>query len=104
VPQLEAALEAAFPGLATVTNSARGAMWSQWGVENLRTRVLQLPTPPDVFFVEFGLNDAVTYAWHGSEAGRDDGSTYAPCPSPAVARANLKYMLDRLAGSHPLCE
>lgn len=56
VKDLKARLEEKYPGLATVINSGKGAMWSQWGVENLSERVLS--HRPDMVFIEFAINDA----------------------------------------------
>jgi hypothetical protein len=39
VDQVRDALTTQYPGLCTVINSAQGAMWSKWGVDNLATRV-----------------------------------------------------------------
>ena len=83
---LRAALEERYPGLATVTNSGAGAMWSQWGVENLRERVVE--KRPDVLVVEFSVNDA-----------------YLPYDtSIEVSRLNLEYIVDRTLAAHPDCE
>ena len=41
---------------ATVINSAKSAMWSGWGVENLDERVISLD--PDLVILEFAVNDA----------------------------------------------
>ena len=56
VKQMEQVLVENYPGLATVTNSGQGAMWSQWGAENLSDRVLA--KNPDAVFIEFSMNDA----------------------------------------------
>lgn len=49
-------LQERYPGLATVINSAKSAMWSQWGVDHLSERVLAYK--PDMVFIEFAINDA----------------------------------------------
>jgi len=86
VEQVRAALAARFPGQVAVTNSGKGSMWSQWGVENLDERVLTLR--PDAVFIEFAINDA-----------------YLPYKtSVAGARANLEEMLRRIAAALPECE
>ena len=83
---LRAALEKRYPGLATVTNSGAGAMWSQWGVENLRERVLDKRS--DALFIEFAVNDA-----------------YLPYEtSVEVCRLNLEYIIERTLAAHPGCE
>lgn len=56
VEDLDAQLEKRYPGLATVINSAKAAMWSQWGVENLADKILI--HKPDMVFIEFAINDA----------------------------------------------
>ena len=53
---LEDSLSALYPGKAEVINSAQAAMWSSWGVENLRERVLT--EKPDMVIIEFAMNDA----------------------------------------------
>ena len=58
---------------------------SQWGVENLRERVLE--RRPDVLFIEFAMNDAYL-----------DYST-----STETCRTNLEYMIDRVVQSCPMC-
>lgn len=35
ISQLQQALDERCPMLATIVNSGKGSMWSQWGVENL---------------------------------------------------------------------
>jgi acyl-CoA thioesterase-1 len=86
VDQLAAALHDEFGDAAEVVNVGAGAMWSQWGVENLSERVLS--QSPDVVFIEFAMNDAfLPY----------DTSTEA-------CRVNLCYMLDRVKAALPRCE
>lgn len=75
VEQMRQVLMANYPGLATVTNSGQGGMWSKWGLENLSDRVLS--KNPDAVIIEFSMNDAfLTY-----ETTVDD------------ARANLTGMI-----------
>jgi lysophospholipase L1-like esterase len=86
VDLLSSELEKRYPGLTTVTNSGKVAMWSQWGVENLSDRVLS--KEPDALFIEFSINDA-----------------YLPYKTSVnVCRINLKYMIDRVAADYPDCE
>jgi acyl-CoA thioesterase I len=86
VAQLGEALGHAFPGLARVTNSGMGAMWSGWGVENLDERVIALQ--PDAVLIEFSMNDA-----------------YLPYEtSTEGARQNLESMIDRIIATRPSCE
>jgi len=76
--QMRDALNESYPGLVKLTNSGKGAMWSRWGVANLRERVLN--KNPDVVFIEFSINDAfLEYK-----------------TSVAEARENLTYMIDRI--------
>jgi acyl-CoA thioesterase-1 len=86
VPQLQQALEARFPGLVKVTNSARGGQHSGWGAANVEAGVVA--QQPDVVFIEFAINDAVT---------RFDLSL-------ETVRRNVDTMLDRIAAAHPRCE
>ena len=53
---LEDSLNMLYPGTVEVINSAQAAMWSTWGVENLRERVLEYK--PDMVIIEFAMNDA----------------------------------------------
>lgn len=83
VGQLQEALNAKFPGLATVVNSGKGAMWSKWGVDNLDTHVIA--KKPDTVFIEFGINDA----YLDYKTSVDD------------ARNNLMAMIDRILAAKP---
>jgi len=86
VPQLKAALDARFPGLITLTNGARGGQTSQWGREIVDTNVIA--HKPDVVFIEFAINDAVTRFHLSLEQVRD----------------NLDFILDRIASELPHCK
>ena len=82
---LEDSLNARYPGRAEVVNSAQAAMWSGWGVENLRERVLA--HRPDMVLLEFAMNDA-----------------YLPyATSVEAARLNLEYMVRRIRELYPGC-
>lgn len=82
---LEDSLNARYPGRAEVVNSAQAAMWSVWGVENLREKVLA--HRPDMVLLEFAMNDA-----------------YLPyATSVEAARLNLEYMVRRIRESYPGC-
>lgn len=86
VGQLKAALDAKFPGRATVINSGAGGMWSKWGLDHLDERVIS--KAPDAVLIEWSINDAfLEYK-----------------TSPADCRANLNTMLDRILAAHPKCE
>lgn len=84
--QLQEALDRKYAGLAKVINSAQGAMWSKWGVENLDERVIS--KAPDTVLIEFAINDA-----------------YLPYQtSTAECRANLETIIDRILDANPNCE
>ena len=86
VGQLTKALEAKFPGNATVINSGAGGMWSKWGLDHLDERVIS--KAPDAVLIEWAINDAfLEYK-----------------TSPEDCRANLNTMLDRILAAHPKCE
>jgi lysophospholipase L1-like esterase len=86
VEQVRCALDQRFPGLVRVTNSGQGAMWSRWGLENLKERVID--QQPDTVLIEFSMNDA-----------------YLPYEtSLEEARQNLIGMIERLAAALPACE
>jgi lysophospholipase L1-like esterase len=86
VPQLQATFDARFPGLVTLTNSARGGQHSGWGAAHVDSAVIALK--PDVVFIEFAINDAVT---------RFDLSL-------DTIRRNVDTLLDRIAAGLPSSE
>ena len=86
VPQLQATFDAHFPGLVTLTNSARGGQHSGWGAAHVDSAVIALK--PDVVFIEFAINDAVT---------RFDLSL-------DTIRRNVDTLLDRIAAGLPSSE
>ena len=86
VPQLRATFDARFPGLVTLTNSARGGQHSGWGAAHVDSAVIALK--PDVVFIEFAINDAVT---------RFDLSL-------DTIRRNVDTLLDRIGAVLPTCE
>ena len=86
VPQLQQTLDARFPGLVNLTNRARGGQHSGWGAANVDSAVVALK--PDVVFIEFAINDAVT---------RFDLSL-------DTIRSNLDTILDRITNALPACE
>lgn len=83
VAQTHAALDARFPGLLKLTNSARGGQHSGWGLANVDSAVIA--EKPDTVLIEFAMNDSVT---------RFELSL-------ATIRHNVDSMLDRIA---PQCE
>lgn len=82
---LEDSLNEFYSGKVEVINSAQAAMWSTWGVENLRERVLE--HKPDMVILEFAMNDAFLPYTTSIEA----------------ARLNLKYMVGRIRELYPDC-
>jgi acyl-CoA thioesterase-1 len=86
VSQLQERLESRFPGLVKLTNSARGGQHSGWGAANVDAAVVALQ--PDVVFIEFAINDAVT---------RFDLSL-------ANVQRNVDTILDCIAVALPECE
>jgi lysophospholipase L1-like esterase len=86
VPQLQATFDARFPSLVTLTNSARGGQHSGWGAAHVDSAVIALR--PDVVFIEFAINDAVT---------RFDLSL-------DTIRRNVDTLLDRIAAGLPSSE
>ena len=58
VSQSQALIEAGFPKLCTVTNSAQAGAASNWGLDNIDTRVIALK--PDTVLIEFSINDGYT--------------------------------------------
>jgi acyl-CoA thioesterase I len=86
VGQVKTDLEKKFPGLLTLTNSAKSAMWSKWGVDNLDEKILKLK--PDTVIIEFAINDAFT--------------KYATTVD--AARKNLETMIERIQKANPAAE
>lgn len=58
VLEMQDYFNAAYPGLVTVVNTGGPGQGSNWGVANLKTRVLD--HKPDLVFIEFSYNDAHT--------------------------------------------
>ncbi|HEY9533003.1 MAG TPA: SGNH/GDSL hydrolase family protein, partial [Mucilaginibacter sp.] len=70
----------------TTINSAKSAMWSTWGVQNLEDSVIK--KNPDAVLIEFSMNDAfLNYK-----------------TSVELAKLNLNYMIDRIKLYNPGCE
>ena len=86
VPQLQQTLDRRFPGLVKLTNSARGGQHSGRGATHVDSAVVIFK--PDVVFIEFAINDAVT---------RFDLSLDS-------IRRNVDSILDRIATVLPSCE
>lgn len=86
VPQLKEKLDARFPGLVTLTNGARSGQNSAWGREHVDSNVIT--HRPDVVFIEFAINDAVTRF----NLSLDE------------VRANVDAILDRIGTALPQCE
>jgi acyl-CoA thioesterase-1 len=86
VDQVQALIEAGFPKLCTVTNSAQVGAASNWGLENIDQRVIA--HKPDTVLIEFGINDA-----------------YTPYKiSVADAQKNLETMIKKVQVALPNCE
>ena len=86
VSQLQGAVEAAYPSLATWINSGGSGQASNWGVNNLQTKVID--QDPDVVFIEFSMNDAAETL----------------NVSRAQAIANLTTIRNAILAAHPDCE
>ena len=86
VDQVQALIEAGFPKLCTVTNSAQAGAASNWGLDNIDQRVIA--HKPDTVLIEFGINDA-----------------YTPYKiSVADAQKNLETMIKKVQVALPNCE
>jgi len=86
VDQVQALIEAGFPKLCTVTNSANSGSASNWGLDNIDQRVIA--HKPDTVLIEFGINDA-----------------YTPYKiSVADAQKNLETMIKKVQVALPNCE
>ena len=86
VSQAQTLIEAAFPKLCTVTNSAQAGAASNWGLDNIDARVIALK--PDTVLIEFAMNDGY--------------SIYKI--SIADAQKNLETMIEKVHTALPNCE
>lgn len=86
VKQVDDVLQKRYPGLLKVINSGGSGQWSDWGVKNLDTKVLE--KNPNTVFIEFSINDSVD---------RFEASV-------ELARNNLNNMIDRLLKQNADCE
>lgn len=83
VEGLRDSLNSRYKGKVSMYNAAQVAMHSDWGVNNLKERVLS--PGPDVVFIEFAINDA-----------------FLPYNiSLKVSALNLRYMIDRIRTENP---
>lgn len=86
VDSVRKALNQKYPGLITVINSAKSAMWSTWGVQHLEDSVIA--KKPDAVLMEFSMNDAFL----NYKTNID------------LARLNLNYTIDRILLANPDCQ
>ncbi|GAA4094656.1 SGNH/GDSL hydrolase family protein [Mucilaginibacter panaciglaebae] len=86
VDSVNRALNKKYNNQLTTINSAKSAMWSTWGVQNLEDSVIK--KNPDAVLIEFSMNDAfLNYK-----------------TSVELAKLNLNYMIDRIKLYNPDCE
>lgn len=85
VGQLKQELNKRYPNLVKITNSGGGGKYSEWGVTNLQTKVIDLK--PDAVFIEFSVNDSCERFNLSVEK----------------AKANLEEMIDRIQKELPKC-
>jgi lysophospholipase L1-like esterase len=86
VPQLQQELNKRYPGKALVINSGKSGKASDWGLENLESRVIA--RRPDTVIIEFAMNDA-----------------FQPYKiSVKKAQSNLENMINRILETNPDCE
>jgi acyl-CoA thioesterase I len=81
--RLQRLLNAKYPGLASLTNNGLGARDSNWGVDNLQSRVLELR--PSAVFIEFSINDAANM-------------------DMAKSRQNIQTMITKIRAVSPDCD
>jgi len=86
VKELEGILNKRYPKLVTSINSGGSGKWSQWGLVNLKSRVIM--KKPDTVFIEFSMNDSVE---------RFDCSV-------KKSKKNLETMIDMILKSNSKCE
>ncbi len=92
VRDLEAWLEARYPGLARVINNGQSGKASRTALAFLEENVLA--HRPDTVFLEFAVNDATTY--------EPDNLDYSILPEESVA--NLNRLIDRILADNPSTE
>ena len=85
VKQVEQVLNERYPELVKLTNSGSPGKYSNWGVQNLQRRVIDLK--PDAVFIEFAMNDSVAKF---------------NCPLEK-AKTNLETMITRIRTDLPDC-
>ena len=86
VDQLDEVFNQEFPEQVNLVNGAQGGANSDWGVKNLKDKVLR--HRPDCVFIEFSINDAVAVRRTSVEH----------------ARNNLNLMIDQILEKNPSCE
>ena len=86
VDQLQEVFNQQFPGQVNLINGAQGGANSDWGVKNLKDKVLR--HRPDCVFIEFSINDAVAVRRTSVEH----------------ARNNLNLMIDQILEKNSACE
>ncbi len=86
VGQLRKTVDGKYPGLATWINNGGSGKASDWGLKNLKAKVID--QKPDVVFIEFSMNDAAPKL----KVSREQ------------ARENLFKMVARIRGAQPHCE
>ena len=92
VDGLRAALEARWPGKATVVNSGLSGKNSATGLANVQAQVVS--KNPDAVLIEFSMNDAAD--------SLNSGKT--PAQALADAEANLKAIIAAVKAARPNCE
>ena len=92
VDGLRSALDARWPGLATVVNSGLSGKNSATGLANVQDKVVS--KNPDAVLVEFSMNDAAD--------SLNSGKT--PAQALADAESNLKAIIAAIKTAHPNCE
>lgn len=86
VKELEAEFRARYPGQFSLVNSGGAGKWSEWGLQNLDSRVLR--HHPDTVFLEFSINDCVARF---------------NC-TPRQSSQNLEQMIEHIWANNRECE
>ena len=101
VPQLRATFDARFPGLVTLTNSARGGQHSGWGAAHVDSAVIALK-PDVVFFGENVPKDRVERCYAAVEALAEQSGALLVVGSSLTVMSGLRFVRRAAARAVPV--
>ena len=102
---LQNALDARYPGLATVINSGKAGNSSVWGVQSANIKEKVLDYTPDAVFIEFAINDAVLNSTYNPATQTYTTSEMAGVScSLETSLANIKSIVSQIKTALQNCE